>query len=50
MVASPTDRLTDTEVAAAIRREELRQRDGIELIASENFVSREVMAAVGTVR
>jgi glycine hydroxymethyltransferase len=49
MVASPTDRLTDTEVAAAIRREELRQRDGIELIASENFVSREVMAAVGTV-
>jgi glycine hydroxymethyltransferase len=49
MVSTPTDLLTDREVAAAIRREELRQRDGIELIASENFVSRNVMAAVGTV-
>ncbi len=49
MVATTTSLLSDTEVAAAIRREELRQRDGIELIASENFVSRDVMAAVGTV-
>ena len=49
MVSTPTDRLTDREVAAVIRREEIRQRDGIELIASENFVSRDVMAAVGTV-
>jgi glycine hydroxymethyltransferase len=49
MVATSTSLLGDTEVAAAIRREELRQRDGIELIASENFVSRDVMAAVGTV-
>ena len=49
MVASSTSLLTDTEVAAAIRREEIRQRDSIELIASENFVSRDVMAAVGTV-
>ena len=49
MVSTPTELLTDTEVAAAIRREEIRQRDGIELIASENFVSRNVMAAVGTV-
>ena len=49
MVASSTGTLTDTEVAAAIQREEIRQRDGIELIASENFVSRNVMAAVGTV-
>jgi glycine hydroxymethyltransferase len=49
MVSTPTDLLTDREVALAIRREELRQRDGIELIASENFVSRNVMAAVGTV-
>ncbi len=49
MVYAPTDVLTDSEVAAAIRREEIRQRDGIELIASENFVSRNVMAAVGSV-
>jgi glycine hydroxymethyltransferase len=49
MVSTPTDQLTDSEVAAAVRREEIRQRDGIELIASENFVSRNVMAAVGTV-
>jgi glycine hydroxymethyltransferase len=49
MVSTPTERLTDIAVAAAIRREEIRQRDGIELIASENFVSRNVMAVVGTV-
>jgi glycine hydroxymethyltransferase len=49
MASIPTDVLTDSEVAAAIRREEVRQRDGIELIASENFVSRNVMTAVGTV-
>jgi glycine hydroxymethyltransferase len=49
MVYAPTNVLTDSEVAAAIRREEVRQRDGIELIASENFVSRDVMAAVGSV-
>jgi glycine hydroxymethyltransferase len=39
----------DPEVAAAISREEARQRDGIELIASENFVSPAVLDAVGTV-
>jgi glycine hydroxymethyltransferase len=39
----------DPEVAGAIRREEARQRDGIELIASENFVSPAVLEAVGTV-
>ena len=49
MVSTPTDLLTDIEVSAAIQREAMRQRDGIELIASENFVSRSVMAAVGTV-
>jgi glycine hydroxymethyltransferase len=31
-----------------IRREELRQRNGIELIASENFVSRGVLEAMGS--
>ncbi len=40
---------TDHQVAASIRREEGRQRDGIELIASENFVSPAVLEAVGTV-
>ena len=49
MASLSMDVLTDREVAAAIRREEIRQRDGIELIASENFVSCNVMAAAGTV-
>jgi glycine hydroxymethyltransferase len=39
----------DPEVAGAIAREEARQRDGIELIASENFVSPAVLDAVGSV-
>lgn len=39
----------DPEVAKAIEREENRQRNTIELIASENFVSRAVMAAQGSV-
>ncbi len=39
----------DPEVARAIELEENRQRNKIELIASENFVSRAVMAAQGSV-
>jgi len=39
----------DPEVAGAIAKEENRQRNKIELIASENFVSRAVMAAQGSV-
>jgi len=39
----------DPEVAQAIEAEECRQRQKIELIASENFVSRAVMAAQGSV-
>ena len=39
----------DLEVAKAIEQEENRQRNTIELIASENFVSRAVMAAQGSV-
>lgn len=39
----------DPEVAEAIEQEENRQRNTIELIASENFVSRAVMAAQGSV-
>ena len=42
-----TDR--DPEIAAAIRGELGRQRDEIELIASENIVSRAVMEAQGSV-
>ena len=39
---------TDPELAAAIDSEVGRQRNKIELIASENFVSRAVMEAVGS--
>jgi len=39
----------DKAVAGAIGQELIRQRDTIELIASENFVSRAVMEATGTV-
>src|SRR5689334_17609757 len=39
----------DPEVAEAIRNERQRQNGGIELIASENFVSRAVLEAAGSV-
>ncbi len=39
----------DPEVAQAIRQEIHRQDDGLELIASENFVSAAVLEAAGTV-
>ena len=39
----------DPAVAAAIDGERRRQSDGIELIASENFVSADVLRAVGSV-
>ena len=38
----------DPEIAAAIQKEVARQNDNIELIASENFVSKAVMAAMGS--
>jgi glycine hydroxymethyltransferase len=41
--------LWDPEVARAMQQELDRQRDKIELIASENFVSRAVMDAMGSV-
>jgi glycine hydroxymethyltransferase len=40
---------TDPELAAAIHKELGRQQDGIELIASENIVSRAVLDAQGSV-
>jgi glycine hydroxymethyltransferase len=39
----------DPEIADLIDRELERQREGLELIASENFASRAVLEAVGTV-
>ena len=39
----------DPELAAMMERESVRQRDGLELIASENFASPAVMAAMGSV-
>ncbi len=39
----------DTQIFDIIRREQERQMKGIELIASENFVSNQVMEAMGSV-
>ncbi len=39
----------DPEVAAAVDAEFARQRDGLELIASENYASRAVLEAMGSV-
>ena len=39
----------DPEIAEAIANEEARQADGLELIASENFVSRAILEAQGSV-
>ena len=41
-------RKEDPEIAAAIEQEMARQNDHIELIASENWVSKAVMAAMGS--
>src|SRR5437016_9414959 len=40
---------TDPDIAGAIRNEQRRQNDGLELIASENFVSTAVLEAAGSV-
>jgi glycine hydroxymethyltransferase len=42
-------RSVDPELTALLEREAERQRDGLELIASENFTSAAVRAATGTV-
>ena len=49
MLDTDTARLSDTAVAAAIGRELGRQQHQIELIASENIVSRDVLIAQGSV-
>jgi glycine hydroxymethyltransferase len=40
---------TDPDIATAIHREVHRQAEGLELIASENFVSHAILEAVGSV-
>jgi glycine hydroxymethyltransferase len=49
MLDTAATRLSDMAVAAAIGRELGRQRSQIELIASENIVSRDVLVAQGSV-
>lgn len=39
----------DVQISELLRREEERQMEGIELIASENFVSKQVLEALGSV-
>jgi glycine hydroxymethyltransferase len=49
METAPTLAQVDPEIADLIRRETERQAEGLELIASENFVSRAVLEAAGSV-
>jgi len=50
-----TDRMSltlaqaDPEVAAALAQETHRQHEGLEMIASENFVSEAVLEAAGSI-
>ena len=39
----------DVQISELLRKEEERQAQGLELIASENFVSNQVLAALGSV-
>jgi len=41
--------INDDQIAAFIAGEEQRERDGLELIPSENYVSRDVLMALGSV-
>ena len=41
--------MRDTEMFSIIEKEEVRQKNNVELIASENFVSKEVRQAQGSV-
>lgn len=49
MTTDPTLRIADPEIADLIAAEEQRQADTIKLIPSENYVSRAVLEATGTV-
>ncbi|MBX2845252.1 MAG: serine hydroxymethyltransferase [Saprospiraceae bacterium] len=48
LIASSLE-VADSAVFDLLKQEEARQRDGIELIASENFTSKAVMEAMGSV-
>ena len=48
MMSYETVKMSDPELCGAMKMELERQRDHIELIASENFTSRAVMEAVGS--
>jgi glycine hydroxymethyltransferase len=41
--------MQDTQIADLIAAEEQRERDGLELIPSENYVSRDVLTALGSI-
>ena len=41
--------MKDTKIAALIAGEENREREGLELIPSENYVSRDVLTALGSI-
>ncbi len=41
--------MKDLEIKKIIEKEMLRQKDGLELIASENYVSEDVLSAVGSI-
>lgn len=41
--------MKDTKIAAFIAGEEKREREGLELIPSENYVSRDVLTALGSI-
>ena len=41
--------MSDDAIKDLIQHEETRQRDGLELIPSENYVSRSVLTALGSV-
>jgi len=41
--------MKDTQIADLIAGEEQRERDGLELIPSENYVSRDVLTALGSI-
>ncbi len=45
----PTIEKEDPQIFEILKREEQRQKEGIELIASENYVSRAVLEAMGSV-
>lgn len=45
----PNIQAEDFELYEIIKREEQRQKEGIELIASENYVSKAVLEAMGSI-